>query len=339
MISVGCNIRNNTDVLNRCDLKYLFDAIRRPKPEIASKIKQLRIIYQMNKAQYSELKRQLPYIVCGIFNPSIRKTENFAYTEYFIVDIDHIIDKGLVITDVRDKLTKDNRVMMCFASPSGDGLKIMFKLYERCHDAYLYKIFYKLFINEFSQSYGLQQVIDGSTCDVSRACFISEDPNIYFNPNCEKIELMSYINSEKNINEALELKSKVEEQIKIEEKQSITNKNYNIDREIMDQIRQTLNPSAKINREKIPVYIPETLENVMDDLKSYIEQKGINLTEIVNIQYGKKLHFKIGLLHAEINLFYGKRGFSVVQSSKTGTDSEMNKLMADVVEAYIAEFL
>ena len=65
--------------------------------------------------------------------------------------------------------------------------------------------------------------------------------------------------------------------------------------------------------------------------------QGAVLAEVINIQYGKKLRFRVGMRKAEINLFYGKRGFSVVQSPRTGTDAEANALMADVVNCFLME--
>ena len=38
---------------------------------------------------------------------------------------------------------------------------------------------------------------------------------------------------------------------------------------------------------------------------------------------------------AEINLFFGKKGFSVVQSPRTGTNAELNQLMADLIIGFI----
>lgn len=77
-------------------VEYLYYSLRNPKPDVEARIRQLRIIRDLDKKQYSLLKRQLPYVVCGMFNPPYRKTENFAYTEYFIVDIDHFQRKVLI---------------------------------------------------------------------------------------------------------------------------------------------------------------------------------------------------------------------------------------------------
>lgn len=72
-------------------------------------------------------------------------------------------------------------------------------------------------------------------------------------------------------------------------------------------------------------------------MKNYVTQRDITITEIRNINYGKKLRFKIGFKQAEINLFFGKHGFTVVQSPRTGTDPDLNNLMAEVVESFLAE--
>lgn len=47
------------------------------------------------------------------------------------------------------------------------------------------------------------------------------------------------------------------------------------------------------------------------------------------------MRFTLGLKRAELNLFFGKKGFSVVCSPRTGTDSELNQLMVDWVSSYI----
>lgn len=337
MISIGSNVVNTNDQLKKVTVRYLCDAIRNPKPEIGARIRQLRIVRQFNPLQYSNLKKSLPYFVCAIFNPPYRKTENFAYTEYFIIDIDKVSEKGLVITDLKHRLSMDSRVMVCFISPSGDGLKVMIRLKERCYDAAVYKIFYRLFTEKFSKQYGLEQVIDTKTCDVARACFISSDDNVYCNLESEGVDLKNYIDIESDVQQAFEKKYETDKNAKTQSTQQSKDITHDPDKVTMDIIRKTLNPNSKISKQKAPVFVPAQLDIIMDDLQSYITAKGVTITEVRNINYGKKLRFKIGSKLAEVNIFFGKHGFSVVQSPKTGTDAEMNELMADVVEAFIVE--
>lgn len=162
------------------------------------------------------------------------------------------------------------------------------------------------------------------------------DPNIYFNPECETINIKDYIDTD-NIEMALNLKYETEKQVKENQMEKEARKHLDIDKETIDKIKQTLNPNAKLKAHTPNIYVPNELEDIIEDLKSYITERNITITEIRNINYGKKLRFKIGLKQAEINLFFGKHGFTVVQSPRTGTDPEMNNLMAEVVESFIAE--
>ena len=59
------------------------------------------------------------------------------------------------------------------------------------------------------------------------------------------------------------------------------------------------------------------------------------VTEVCDIQYGKKFKFRLGLKLAEVNVFYGKRGFKVVKSPKSGTNDELNGLMVELIEDYL----
>lgn len=337
MLLFGCNLISSNDTLKKVKVEYLYHSLRNPKPEIVSKINQLRIIRNLNTKQYATLKRQLPYIVCGIFNPPYRKTENFAYTEYFIVDIDHIYDKGLDIHTLRKKVESDKRVLLTFISPSEDGLKILFRLKERCYDSGLYSICYKLFLKELSATYNLEQVIDEKTSDVCRACFISIDPDAYYNPEAEEVDFNAYL-KDKDVNELITLKTEFKEEEKEIIKSSNLQKKEDIDpdSETMQKIKELLNPRAK-NINKSAPFVPGQLEEIIDDLKKYINQTGVELYEVINIQYGKKLRMKMGYKLAEINLFYGKNGFTVVQSPRCGTSQEFNLLMSELVKSFIYE--
>lgn len=338
MISFGNNIQSTSDELTKIPVRQFFDIVRNPSPTLSARLRQLRIVRQFNPSQYAAVKRQLPYVVCALFNPSFRRTENFAYTEFFIIDIDHLSDKGIDLSSLRSRLSADSRVHLCFTSPSGDGLKVMMKLSERCYDAGLYKAFYRLFAVRFSEQYNLQQVIDTRTCDVARACFVSEDPEAFFNPQPTPVNLKDFIDADTDICQALELKQAVEKQEKEQiAQQPVPKEKSSPDSEALALIRSTLNPQSRLSKTKSPAYVPQELENIIQALTAHIIEKGITVTEVRNINYGKKLRFKLGAKQAEINLFYGKRGYSVVQTPRTGTDAEMNALMADLIEAFIVE--
>lgn len=340
MFSVGSNVRNNSESLKKVTPEYLFNALRSPKPEFLSRIRQLRIVRQINESQYVQLKQQLPYFVCASFNPPFRNTKNFAFTEYFIMDIDHICEKGLILDDLRRKIESDSRTMMCFLSPGEDGLKVIMKLKDRCYDAGVYSVFYKKFVYEFSLQYDLQQVLDIRTSDVTRACFMSVDSSAYYNPDAEPVDMAEIIDMEDS-SVLLMQKKEVEESMSaltdIADSSSNAVEIQEPDDDAMERIRGLLNMKTKKVSVERPVFVPAILDTIQGELSNYVRDIGFMVSDIINIQYGKKIRAKLGLKNAEINLFYGKRGFSVVVSPKTGTDGTLNVLLADTVRAFIDE--
>lgn len=318
--------------MRKIDVDYLYRSLRNPFSDIANQVNQLRIIRNLDAKQYTILKRQLPYIVCAMFNPPYRKTENFAYTEYFIIDIDHICDKGFDLLKVKQDICIDERVFMCFVSPSEDGLKVMFKLKERCYDSGIYSLFYKTFLREFSLKYNLEQVIDGRVSDVCRACFISIDEDVFYNPIAQTIDINDYLPID-NPSVLIELNHSLENEIK-ESLQPKDELPVDPDAETMQRIKKLLNPKVSKPNKNVP-FVPQQLDDIMEDLKKYVEDTGVELYETINIQYGKKLRFKMGLKQAEINLFYGKNGFTVVKSPRTGTSAELNELMFQLINSFI----
>lgn len=340
MFSVGSNVRNNSESLKKVTPEYLFNALRSPKPAFLSRIRQLRIVRQINESQYVQLKQQLPYFVCASFNPPFRNTKNFAFTEYFIMDIDHICEKGLILDDLRRKIESDSRTMMCFLSPGEDGLKVIMKLKDRCYDAGVYSVFYKKFVYEFSLQYDLQQVLDIRTSDVTRACFMSVDSSAYYNPDAEPVDMAEIIDMEDS-SVLLMQKKEVEESMSaltdIADSSSNAVEIREPDDDAMERIRGLLNMKTKKVSVERPVFVPAILDTIQGELSNYVRDIGFMVSDIINIQYGKKIRAKLGLKNAEINLFYGKRGFSVVVSPKTGTDGTLNVLLADTVRAFIDE--
>lgn len=337
MILFGKKITSTDDPLVKVPVEKIYHALRNPKNETTAHIRQLRIVRNIDKKRYSQLKRQLPYLVCGIFSPPFRRGENFAYIEYFILDIDHVSEKGITISELRSRIEKDSRVVLSFVSPSEDGLKVMLRLSEKCYDRGLFSLFYRVFARQFARQYDIEQVIDNQTCDVTRACFVSIDPEAYYNPNADTIDINQSLPSG-DPTAMLDLSNKLAHEEKEEKATSTENPESepkaDVDEEVISNIKAILNPNALKKKEKT-VFVPEQLNEVIAELQSFIEDTGITVTEIVNISYGKKIRMKLRLRQAEVNLFYGKRGFSVVKSPRTGTDDELNEMMAQLITAFV----
>ncbi len=336
MISFGKNIRQANDPLTKLPIETVFNKIKSPHQKLIDYIVQLRTVATIDSKKYRLLKVKLPYLVAATFNPTFRKKECFAHTGYFILDIDHVNEKELDLDSLFAKMCADKRVVLAFRSPSNDGIKLFFKLKEKCFDSGKYSIFYKYFAHKFSADYNLTQVIDKSTSDVSRACFVSYDPEAYFNNSAEPIDMEKLIDFENE-----ETVSAINFDIKETEKRTSENQpetdtnNLDIDKQdlptdILQGIREKLNPKIKVKREK-NIFVPKELDEIIEEVKTAMNGHNIKTESIIKINYGKQFKFTIGKIWCEINLFYGKRGFSVVETTKNGSNTEMAGLCAKIL--------
>jgi hypothetical protein len=326
MLQAGKSVINSSDQMQKLTVEQLYKSLVNPKPEIKSAISQLRTVLTIDPKKYALLKRKLPYITCGIFNPPFRKTENFAAIEVFILDIDHLSQKGENVEDLKQKLKSDSRIELMFTSPGADGLKILFRLSEKCFDHAKYSMFYKVFARSFSEQYGLNQVIDTRTSDVARACFISIDNDAFYNPEPEKVNINAFVNFDDPFQIA-EIKETLKKPEK-DAKQELPQKELTDD--VINQIKQKLNPSIRTVKEK-NIFIPEEIDKVMPMIDEHVKKFDITISSVKGIHYGKQIRFSAGVHFAEINLFYGKRGYVVVATSKSGANKELAEITKNLL--------
>ncbi len=338
MILFGKNITSTADMLAKVPIDNIYHALRNPKAETVSQIRNLRLVRSIDYKRYSALKRQLPYIVCGIFSPPYRRGENFAYIEYFILDIDKLSDKQMQVDELRKRIETDSRVRLCFVSPSEDGLKVMFKLTGRCYDKGIFTLFYKLFAQQFARQYGIEQVVDNQTCDVTRACFISIDEKAYYNPDSELVDISTYA-PHNDLSAFFSAKKELEAAAKAKKNATPTPEpaaTPDVDSDVIQNIRAILNPKAA-QRQTKNYFVPEQLNAIIGELKQFIEQTGLTVLSINNISYGKKIQMQLQHKKAVVNLFYGKRGYTAVISPQTGTDAELNELAVGLVNTFLEQ--
>jgi tetratricopeptide (TPR) repeat protein len=337
-MQIGKSITQRDDRLTVITPEELFERIKSPADDDRTLIERLRLVRTIDAKNYAVLKKQLPYIVCGTFDPPFRRTEHFGSCEYFMIDIDHIGDKQMTVSAVKEQIMKDERALLCFVSPSEDGLKILFRLAEKCYDSGKYSLFYKCFARAFSQQYGLEQVLDARTSDVSRACFLSYDPEAYFNPQATPIRIEDFVDFD-NPFETREIEKQMSELPHPPATSPKGDGEKEPDNDAFAFIKQQLFKKQTVEKKKPQVYVPEQLDAILDSLKNYITEANVVIDEIENISYGKKFKLHAGLSQAEINLFFGKKGFSVVASPRQGTSPELNDLMKNYVEAFIGDYI
>lgn len=337
MISLGRNITQAGDPLSKISLKTLADKIRNPNQRFINFMEQLRKVQSIDQKKYRQLKTKLPYVVAATFNPNYRKIEHFAHTSYFILDIDHLSEKEIDMESLFEKLKKDDRIALLFHSPSNDGLKLFFKVNEAFYDAGKYSLFYKIFAEKFALEYNLLQVIDKKTSDVSRACFVSYDPQIFYNEKVREIIIEHYINFEDEL-QVFDATKMLQEKQKEHKENGLMVEDVSMSQHLPDDIirniREKLNPKIKEKREK-QIFVPEELNTIVDLISLALKQYDIEIKAVKNIHYGKQFLLKLQHHVAEINVFYGKRGFTIVKSNKAICNSELIDIAHDIIYSVI----
>jgi hypothetical protein len=145
------------DMLNR-----IKDADSNKYLDVISKLRDL-----PSEQEEKELKKQLP-LICwsGTF---LKRT-----------DKDCIKHSGLICLDFDDEsfdsiMQKEEYIYAAFISPTATGVKVLVRIPENIKDHGEYYL-------SLSDYFGLKS-IDEKCKNISRGCYLSHDPNMYFNPH------------------------------------------------------------------------------------------------------------------------------------------------------------
>lgn len=153
----------------QASLASVLTSIKEPRPDVARIIAQIRA--EPDKEKRRALKAGLPAVVFAA-QLNHRKAGDHPDKE--------IIRTGLVCLDFdglwspeesRASLMTDNRVLACFYSPSGDGLKVLCKTDDPMEDTW------QVMADYFLERHEIRA--DKSCKDVYRLCYASHDPTLY----------------------------------------------------------------------------------------------------------------------------------------------------------------
>lgn len=325
LVYTGTNVlQSNTEVLTAMPLHELAERIK-SDPQLRDEVIRIRKIASMDQMAYQRVKTRLPYFCCGKFGNGIRKSEHFESISCFVVDLDKIPSERT--EEIRQTFIADPRVMMLFTSPGAKGLKIVFELDHPCTSLKQYSDFYKAFAYHLQESYRLADCLDKSTSDATRVSFLSHDPELYYNPLNEPVVMDVFLPDEL----FAVVKETTQAPAEKEKKQDA------IPEETYREILRKLNPDARPAPKKKQIFIPEALRIIENPVREEFSRLGLLVKEVRDINYGKKFIFTMGFGMGEVNLFYGSRGFSVVQSPKSGADPKLNELGEMIIRKVLAE--
>jgi hypothetical protein len=186
--TVGCAVETTPLDLDVCDvvkiiqtggkkLRHQITRIRnRYESELAFKDGDLKAA----KLAVAQLKNDLPGVTwSGRF--SYRASECLVqHSGLLCADLDSL---GPELETVREKLKSSPHLYALFISPTGNGLKAVFRVPA---DASKHRGSFRELETHVKQLTGLQ--LDESGKDVARLCFLSHDPEIYVNENATELE-------------------------------------------------------------------------------------------------------------------------------------------------------
>ena len=140
---------------------------------------------QGDKNAADELKKNLPaFTPSGVFNNNHRAESLQHFSGVLHLDIDKLTEEQL--SHMEQQLRNDHYVLAIFRSPSGLGLKVFFK--TEADPAKHYHNMLRL-LSHFRKKYQVEP--DTSCKDLGRLCYFSCDPDAYYNPDAEVLDLGS----------------------------------------------------------------------------------------------------------------------------------------------------
>lgn len=126
-----------------------------------------------DKAQRDALKKGLTSICfSGVFRRRV-DAQIQTHSGYMIADFDHVPD----LPALRETLIGDRHTHLLFTSPSGDGIKAVFRVPPVIKD---HRARYRALMEYFNIA-----EFDPKNGNLSRVCYESYDPDLYYNPDSE----------------------------------------------------------------------------------------------------------------------------------------------------------
>jgi hypothetical protein len=300
-------------------LSAVFHHIQTGSDGLAEQTQRLRRIQALDPKSYQGLKTHLPYFIGASFREGIRRTDHLEAVFACVLDLDHLHQPER-LQELKRYLAGLPEVALAYTSPGGQGIKLLFGLDHPFEDPALYRQFYKAFASAFASRHGLNAWIDLKTCDAARITFLAHDPEALCRPDATPLSTAPYLDAGFPLSHLSAQSAPAETQVKEPEGA--------VYRKIADTLRPIERKKPSKPEQPIPGMVaylqPAWAKAVEDHQMVVIEQRGI--------QYGLKIrvkHERGG--EAEVNVFYGKHGFSVVQSPKNGTHPDLNQVLEQLI--------
>ncbi|MGV0996641.1 VapE domain-containing protein [Empedobacter falsenii] len=170
--------QNFNEVINTIPIEQIVTEIK--EGTYKSQILYLRKSLEQGKMEpYEKAKKSLiAFTPSAIFKGGRKLDYLQNYNQIIVLDIDKVEKNKLV--EIKQKAIELSTTFVAFISPSNNGLKLFIKVSTNQDE---HKNTYNI-IKEFYEK-ELEIEIDKSGKDITRLCFYSYDPEIFFNPNAD----------------------------------------------------------------------------------------------------------------------------------------------------------
>jgi P4 family phage/plasmid primase-like protien len=136
-------------------------------------------------------KKGLPGVLWSGRFRSRKKDDLDQHSGLLCADLDELGDQ---LADVRSKLLTSSHLWALFTSPTGDGLKCVFRVQA---DANTHKASFRAVEEHVHKLSGIQ--IDKACSDVARLCFLSHDPDAYLNDGATELPPLMEVEKSKPV--------------------------------------------------------------------------------------------------------------------------------------------
>jgi hypothetical protein len=103
--------------------------------------------------------------------------------------------------------------------------------------------------------------------------------------------------------------------------------------DVLLRIKMRINPSLIVKPKKT-VPQPGELNVIWEKLEVYLQEMEMPIEKMTPISYGRQIHIKTAMHWAELNIFYGKKGYSVVKTTKTGSSEALANVAFDALQQF-----
>lgn len=323
-LQFGTQITSSADSLRAISTLDIFQLVTEDA-SLRATTERLRLLRSMDKEAYRTVKTRLPYVVGSEFSNDatgtpIRRMDMYVAAHYFILDLDEC--PGLN-GRVPDAVRQDEAVALAFISPSGQGLKLFFRLADPCTDARQFSTAYRNFATHIGIQYRWTNSIDLRTSDVTRACFLAHDPAAYHNADAFPVDWRLWLT---DADGAADLSLFADETELKTGLATLPQADRPINIAAYRDVLKQINPRTPVRRER-QVFVPDSLRELEPEVRAICQRLNWELTEVRTLNFGLKFAIKQGFRRAELNVFFGKKGFSLVRSPKTGCDPALTDLL------------